>query len=354
MQDMNYNDLIEQTKKALESYSKADAELEELYRQVKERSNKSYELSKQQLAEQYYEDKNQAAAKAKLDEKDMSAFLAARGLASSGESVQTKIDSDMALNKMLSSLAKENIRTLSELEKERLEKENELDLSLAEKKLELNKQKSALSDQIEQLKKALENSKQTDSKPATGSSGTGKSGNQSESSEKTFIPSTSAKDIAKNIVETYGTEGRITSDLQKGQIKKYLQSLIKNDGVDEDYIKDIVFNLKTYGYTDISDNYADAVLAAEEANKYYDKLYYELYELYIKTNKTAEKASLMAKSKAKALMLDYIYERSRTIAAFESAAKAAGVTQKELEEYYQRLNNIMNNSEKITLGSKIK
>lgn len=355
MRDMDYKELIEQTKKALESYSKADEELEELYRQAKERNQKSYELSKQQLAEQYYQDRNQAAAKAQLDEKNMSEFLAARGLASSGESVQAKIDSNMALHNTLSGLAKENMKALGELEKARLEQENQLDLSLAEKKLELNKQKNALSDQIEQLKKALENSKQSgktaDSGKKSGSTNTGTK-DDNDTSEK-FVPSTSAKDVAKNLVETYGSGGKITTDLQKSKIKKHLESLMQNDGVDEDYIKNIIFNLKSYGYTELSDAYADSVIAAEEASNYYSKLYHELYEIYIRGNRTAEKASEMAKNKAKSLMLDYIYERSRTIAAFENTAKLAGVSQTELEAYYQKLDNIMDSNKKA-LGSQLK
>jgi len=364
---MDYNELIEQTKKALESYSKADTELEELYRQAKERNNKSYELSKNQLAEQYYEDKNQAASRAALSAKDMNEFLAARGLATSGESVQAKLDSNMALNSALSGLAKSNMQSLTELEKQRLEKESELDMSLAEKKLELNKQKNTLSDQIEQLKKALENSnkstddnKSNDNNKSTNSDKKNNNGTtdnnktKDDTTEKPYVPSTSAKDIAKNILETFASGGKITTDLQRSQIKKYLQSLVKNDGVDEDYIKDIVFILKTYGYSDISEAYADSVIAAKDAAEYYNKMYNDYYEIYVRGNRTADKASSMAKSKAKTLMLDYIYERSRTIAAFESAAKQSGVTQAELEEYYQRLNNIMNNGEKITLGSKVK
>ena len=354
---MDYNELIEQTKKALESYSKADTELEELYRQAKERNNKSYELSKQQLSEQYYEDKNQAASRAALNAKEMSEFLAARGLASSGESVQAKMDSNMVLNSTLSNLAKSNLQSITELEKERLSKENELDMSLAEKKLEINKQKNTLNNSIEQLKKALESSttnssKSNDKKSNTDSPNNDKS--KDDPSDKTYVPSTSAKDVAKYILESYATEGKITTDMQRSQIKKYLQSLIKNDGIDEGYIKDVIFILKTYGYTDFSEAYADSVLAARGAADYYNKMYNDYYEIYVRGNRTAEKASSMAKNKAKTLMLDYIYERSNTIAAFESTAKQAGVTQTELEEYYQRLDNIINNSEKIILGSKIK
>ncbi len=356
MRDMDYKELIELTKKALESYSQADEELEALYRQAKERNQKSYELSKQQLAEQYYENRNQAAAKAQLDAKNMHEFLAARGLASSGESVQAKIDSNMALNNTLASLAKENMRALTELEKAKLEKENELDLSLAEKKLALNRQKDALADQIEQYKKALENSAKQGGSADGGKKGGSANDDAKDNdkpSEKPFVPSTSAKDVAKNLVETYGSGGKITTDLQKSKIKKYLETIAQNDDIDEDYIKNIIFNLKSYGYTDLSDAYADSVIAAEEAANYYNKLYRELYEFFIRGNRTAEKADEMAKSKARSLMLDYIYERSRTLAAFENTAKLAGITQKELDEYYQKLDNIMDSSKKV-LGSRIK
>ena len=328
---MNYNSLIKETKKALESYSDITAELEELYRKAKKSNQASYETARKSLGEQYVSEKNAAAANARLSENDMYQFLASRGLSSSGESVQAKIDSDISLNKTLSELAKANAGSLYTLEREKLQKDIELENLLAEKKIDLKKE------QIELATKLAEK---------------GVSGNKSSTSDgnKTdrFVPETSAKELA-----TFSTDGRVTTALQKSYIKQYLNTLYESENIDSDYIKELIINLKAAGYTDITDTASEAFITSKDGQSFYDRAYEQLYSIFIRGNRSAATASRMAREQAKIQMLDYIYQRCTTIEAFEAACRKINITASELKEYYNRIDNIIKkDKDAIKLGSK--
>lgn len=369
---MDYDSIIEKTKKELENFSSISTELEQLYKKAKEKNAAAYALAKDDVNDQYTEDKNAAVTKGMLDEKDIHEFLASRGLSSSGESVQAKLDSNVSINNALTELAKENKKALNTLEQKKLETDSMLNTELAEKKLDLDKWKTSLASDIAKAKinaRASENANKPKEpeistgkpsepkKPAKSKETTQKTKNtntEKPDNEKGFIPSTSAKELAKNIAASYAENGNIKTNLQKSHIKLYLDSLAKNEGVDKKYLKDVIINLKAAGYTDISASQAEAVITADKAKSYYENVYELMYKTFIKGNRSSAQASNLAKSKAKMLMLQYIYERCSTISDFERACKQAGVTNREINEYYTELKNInKNTSNSVVLGSKL-
>lgn len=338
---MEYDSILE-VKNALGSYSNVTAELEALYKKAKENNISSFENAKKELSTQYAEDKNAAVTKGKLDEKDMNQFLASRGLSTSGESVQAKIDSNISINNSLSSLAKVNASSLSALEQEKHDKENELDTELNEKKLNLEQWKAELTAQFTETKSSssgsIDNSSPEEEKPTT----------------ETYIPETSAKELAKSILATYAADGKITTTLQKSYVKQYLNTLSKKEGVDTDYLKELIINLKAAGYTDITDSSSEATIAAENGAIYYKTAYEQLYGILMKGNRSTTAAEELAVKQARVLMLDYVYKRCATLQTFEKACAKMQITDSELDEYYTRLDNIFKQDKtSLQLGSEL-
>ncbi|HAN21976.1 MAG: hypothetical protein A2Y15_05630 [Clostridiales bacterium GWF2_36_10] len=346
---MDYDSLIKETKKALDGYSNVNTELEALYKKAKDNNTAGYNLAKQQLNKQYIVDKNAAVTKGKLDEKDMYQYLASRGLSSSGESVQTKVDSNISINNSLSDLAQKNTNALTALEKEKLVYESELDTELADKKLNLYKWKTELAAQIAELKTNLEKSS------SSGNSGSNNNGSDNtDDTKNTYSPKTSTKELAKNIIESYSTNGKISTTLQKSYIKKYLNTLSNIENIDTNYLKELIINLKAAGYTDITDMAAEVNIAVEKSKSYYNSVYDKYYNIYLKSNKSSSQAQKLAVTKAKTLMLDYIYQRCSTIQSFEKACKQAGVSSTEIAEYIKRVGNIIDSKgNSISLGTKM-
>jgi len=345
---MDYDAIINETKKMLENYSSVNDELEELYRRAKEKNTLSYEDAKKSLDRQYKEDRNAAVTKGLMDEKDMQQFLAARGLAASGESVQAKIDSGLSVNNALAALSGENLRALSALEQDRLSTESKLDTELAGKKLEQERWEHELAARLVQL----EQSEAASTKSST--SGSGNTPDESSNrTENSFVPQISAKEMAKNIISAYSSGGRIYSNLQKSQISLYLNDLEKKEGADPAYIKELLVNLKAAGYTEIPVSAAEATVAANQGESYYKRVYQKLFDIYHKGNNTLEQAKKLAVNKAKILLIGFLYERCSSISSFEKACGMAGISQEELNEYYRQTDNINENGNKLSLGSKI-
>lgn len=126
---MAYESLIEEAKKYL---TLDNSEFEKYYTQATESLQQNYKNAIASLNKQYSKDRNDAAAQAMQNSRNMNQYLAARGLARSGESVQEKINSNLSLNNALSDLADSNSRQIVELAKDK----NDSLLSLEEKRLE--------------------------------------------------------------------------------------------------------------------------------------------------------------------------------------------------------------------------
>lgn len=126
---MAYESLIEEAKKYL---TLDNSEFEKYYSKATENLQQNYKDAIASLNKQYSKDRNDAAAQAMLNSRNMNQYLAARGLSRSGESVQEKINSNLSLNNTLSGLADSNSRQILELAKNK----NDSLLSLEEKRLE--------------------------------------------------------------------------------------------------------------------------------------------------------------------------------------------------------------------------
>lgn len=321
---MDYNKLIEQTKKALESYSDINTQIEALYKKAKEKNLQYYETAKKSLKSQYFDDKNRAVVKGQLDQKDTDQFLAARGLTTSGESVQAKIDTDISVNNALQKLAQANQKALSDIELKKLEKDIELDTAHAQKKLEYNKQMSDLALGLADRK--TKSGQKTETIP-----------NKTETIHG-YTPKATPKELTNSIIESFAPEGRIETDSQKSYIKAYLEELEK-DGIDNDFIKEVIMNLKVYGYSDLPSDSAENFILVDRAKAYYDKIYGNLYGVYIKGNRTTEQAHTLAQQNARKILIDFVYEHIDSASVFENICRRLGISKDEIDEYYDKLGN---------------
>ncbi|MEG2004100.1 MAG: hypothetical protein RR057_05825, partial [Clostridia bacterium] len=113
----------------------------------------SYSQSLAMLKSSYENEKNSAAAKSMLDAKNTDQFLAARGLAKSGESVQEHINSNLSLNNTLSSLANSNINAGVQLAKSKDSALSSIEKSEAEHAAEKEKSEIAKAQRNEDIKR---------------------------------------------------------------------------------------------------------------------------------------------------------------------------------------------------------
>lgn len=151
---MDYNTLISKVKSDLDNYSFDNSEYDKLFEAAYKSLEDNYRQGEAALQKSYYEDKRQAAASNALDTKSLSEELAARGLATSGESAALRINQALSLNDSLSELAQGNQQARATLLKGYNENKAELNESQAKLMSDTaSEERARLYDRLEHLEK---------------------------------------------------------------------------------------------------------------------------------------------------------------------------------------------------------
>lgn len=349
---MAYSDAIQNLKDALNGYSEDSAKLESLYKTAVGNADKEYSDTVKQLDRQYYRDRNEAYADNARDERNTYAMLASRGLGFSGEAAQAKLSSNLLLNERLGSLADGKSEAETKLASEYADRKNSLAADYIENQGALNDKRTAVLADIaemeldrEQQNAALKAEKdmhqaELDAKYQSGTiSGGNTVINGTSGLEGTtdiisgFTPDVSPKDLAKLMV-TNATDGNyIESEDDEYLVNKYMLEIMESYKLDSDYLNELIFMLKAYGYEDIGADEMRVQVISRDARTYYDDRYNESYDRVILSGGHELMAILQAENSARKAQLDYIFGRTSGSAEFIKCCIAAGIPAADAEAY---------------------
>lgn len=401
---MGYSDQIDILKKALDGYSEEENKLSALYKTAIENAEKAHMERKRQLEEQYYHDRNTAYADNAKAERNTFNTLAARGLGFSGEAAQAKLNSNISLANRLGALAREklnaeagynleladNISNLSieesektadlmkhkndlnasiagmELERETGEAERAADEESENKKLAAEKEALQLQIQADKDLQAAELAAERDmfdaelaakyySSGSSGGSGNGSAGNTTAEEEEQsvgYTPEISAKELAKQLVNSATGGNLIDGATHEYMVNKYLLQLRTNYDINPDYYDELIFMLKAYGYEEISEPEMRVQVISTEAEAYYSNMYDELYDQYVVSGLGEESARSKAISDSAEKRFDYIYNRCENLTEFRMCCLKLGISSREIQEYINRLKSVKAGSPGNTGGGR--
>ena len=354
---MTYSDSIEALKAGLSQYSESEKQLTELYKQAIANAEAEYKTAVKQVNDQYKRDRNEAHADTVREERSLNNMLAARGLGFSGEAAQAKLNSNIILSNRLGELNRGKVDAETKLSLDLSDKKSALSLDNAEKIREVQKGRDDLNAKIAsiiaerednaakikaekemaeaKLKAEMEmlelelNAKNNNSS----GNGVGSSGGQAGGSG--YTPTMTAKELAKALITTASGGGSSIdgSHAQQYSINKYLTELTDKYKVSEEYVNDLIFVLRSYGYEDVGESKRRTDVITYEAITYYYNQYDKYYDLYINRGFNEGKAHTEAKKAAQNEQLEYIYENSRNTYEFKECCNDIGISLTEVTSF---------------------
>ncbi len=390
MAEKEYEKQIAAAKAALEHYSAQQQEIAKLYEQAKKNASAAYDSQKQKLADETDKKTNQAAVDMLRTERNIDQTLASRGLAFSGENAQTRLDLTLALRNQLNEMESDQREADAALERERNAKLTDLDLAYA------NQQQSG-AEKLASLHADLASGiAARESALAQSASSGGQTGNKTENkmqdekdlevwlseqepskeqdpvryaiwkrareyletknayTAKFTNPEVSARDLAKQFVQSAGKSGKIYGYEQQRRLAAMLQEVKQRYRLTKEYEQQLMLNLQSLGY---NPDYVQSMNSqTEKMRKKAAELYTEWYQRYLRIYGLAgvksENPALLAEKSARFDELAYLYTNSESIEQFEAAAAAMGLSN-ELDNFYQQVEekNKQKSGKKYQLGS---
>ncbi len=355
---MAYSDSIDALKSALDGYSVQEEKLTALYKNAMENAEKGFEASLKALKTQYRNDRNEASKDTAREERNLMTMLANRGLGQSGEAVQAKLNSGIILGNRLSKindglrddrlkleqeLADNKLKISSEhtdrmgdilkhkdginldiasleLKKEQGDADREAQAKLNADKLaneqamldkKLTSEREALDAKLKAEKERADAelyAKYYSASSGNTSSGGGFGGGSTDGDSDGYIPAATAKELAKQLVTSATGGNTINSEKDEYRINKYLLTLLDDYKIDSDYLTDLMFLLKGYGYEALEIAQMREKVITYEAKEYYFTNYDSYYDKYVLSGYSEDEARSMAKESALKLELDYLYK----------------------------------------------
>lgn len=392
-----YEEAIARAKAALDSYSAEAEALKELYENAKANARTAHETQKQQLAEQTAESRRRADVDMQKTERNLDQRLAARGLAFSGENAQTRLDLTLALRNRLADIDSEYSAQSAALDQSLADKQSELDLAYASDRSDRARQLASLNADLasaeagkqaaleaaraaaaqeaaaqaarEEAAAAKEAAAQAaaaakqqagnqNSKP--GSTGSADKDVQNAlqdilgdtgESDKGITPQISARDLAKQMVATAGSNGSISTGAEQAKLTLLLDSLLESIPLDSDYYRNLMLNLRSLGYRpDYAQNStsgSDSQIQKEAANLY-ETNYRRYFNIHRNAGESITEADRIATSEARYEQIRYLFTHSTTQEQFLSAVKAM-----ELSSYLSTFYARAQTKDKVSLGSEV-
>lgn len=351
---MAYTQTVASLKTAIDGYDSEEKKLSELYTQAKQHALESYNAQKAELEKAYLKDRNTAAADVSREEKNYMQFLSSRGLGSSGEASQAKLNSGINLSNSLSELSRSRLTSLADLSESYSEKSAEIEndymeaasdisekrVSALAKLAEAEAAKEAADEQTKLYEESLKN-QDTDGGGASDDSESG-----------AYVPSVSAKDMAKQIV-ALASDGRDTIEYsdQNYTVHRYLEKLKSDYDIDDEYMKNLEFCLKSYGYTGIDGVSFLVQGVADKAEDYYQEMYQKYISFYSQISSDGSYIKRSAREIASDLQLTYVYTHVKTIDEFYKACYLLGFSTARIEEYRKHIDEAVKNGGTFRLGS---
>ncbi len=345
-----YDALIKETKDKLRSYSDATAVITKKYAEARAQYEAAKEKSAQILEKNYSRDRNAAAAQVKLDEKNTGEYLASRGLATSGESAQAKLNSNISLNNALSGLSAEHESKLADMLSEKDEYLSRLGIDYAKEYADAeNKLLSQAAEVAEsKLKHTSSKSGSASEIPAVSDSVGAAEG------DGLFDPEMTPYQLASAIVRRFTGGNTVKYAEDNLEISDYLKKLSERYSLTDDFRDQLVFALDALGYSALDDESNALTRLIYDAETEYTDAYSRASALAKKTIPDYEKRQAFIKKYAYFSKLDYIFTRCKNIDEFYEACSLMGMTEKDREAYIEDVANRVGTSSEVRIGESLK
>ncbi len=334
---MAYNDAIEQLKNALKSYSDEEDRIKELYAKAKGAINENYARDIAAAERERAEKRAEAEADAKRQIRNTDLTLAARGLAFSGEAAQTRLDSALGLNKRLAAIDAEHARAENELAKARLESETKADGEEAKRVSDAREGQNRIKSEIAQLeiKREAEQAKAAERERAAAPAAAADT--EVSPAENGYRPPVTARVLAEQIINSVNSRGYVTKSWEMKKIADKLDNLVKGYEIDKDYLDDLIFTLRAYGYTEPKQETRSALqILADDAEAFYKSSYATTYAACQMAGFNEDYSTSHAKEKATAKLLEYVYDRVSDAREFRNVCTVLGISGAEANEYLEK------------------
>lgn len=337
----SYDDLISRLKKQLESYGSAESELAKLYNEARNNRKAQYESDSNELAKMRDASVRAAGINKLKSEKDLAQIHESRGLTSSGEAIGEALNRELIEANAVANANEElsdGLKNLKSGYDSDIQKLNESEEK--ERRDAISKFEDKIFD-LEKQKIKDENAKANNS--SSGSSNNSSSNSGNSGTDDVFKPSLSESTLATRLFNMFkNSDGKLTAD-GKRELELYLEKLRKDNGLSDEYMKNLIFALNSYGYNSVSDtDENDGTFNSLEriANERAAKVEDSMYKFY--RGRGASESEAMAEAKQHAIWakLDYIYKNSTSRDQFIYYARKMGSSMSTIYRYFDRIENI--------------
>ena len=357
---MKYSDSIEALKAGLTQYSENEKKLTELYKQALINAETEYKSAVKQVNDQYKRDRNEAYSDTVREERNLNNSLAARGLGFSGEAAQAKLNSNIILANRLGAINRGKVDAETKLALDLSDKKNALSIDNAERLREVQKGRDGLNATIADIlaerednaakiaaekelqaaklkaeKEMLEAELKAKYNYSSGGKAASESNGANTSASGVYSPAMSAKELAKALISTASGGGSSvdSSHAQQYSINKYLLELTDKYGVSDEYLNDLIFVLRSYGYEDVGASKRRTDVITYEAITYYYNEYDRYYDNYVKRGMSEGKAHSEAQKTAENAQLEFIYKNSRDTREFKDCCNDIGISSTAIQTF---------------------
>lgn len=335
---MAYSDAVKNLKQALESYSSEEEKLTALYKSAIADAEKQHSASLGRIERQYSADRNAAYSDTLREERNLFNLLSQRGLGSSGEAAQAKLNSNVVLANRLGALERGKADSVLDLDLELSNTKTNLLKEEAAKKGELGEKKTKLASDIAKIELERENAEKELKAKYDYLEASKKASEKKEEAAAEqvvgYVPEVTASELAKQLIKSSAeNEKYIVTDTDKYRIYKYLGDLKSLYDINEKYYNDLIFALEGYGYEAGNDHDNRIFVICTDANQYYNKRYNEYYDRDILFGMSDDSARYQAGKSARQELLKYIYDKCDTVKDFRICCLNVGIPSPEITAF---------------------
>ena len=319
----SYDKLIEKLKRKLDGYGSGESEIAKLYDLAKVNRKKQFEAELDAASNERKALVRDAGIKKMKNEKDIAQLQESRGLSASGEAITEVLNRERIEADMIKSANEGYADSITKLQ-------NGYDGDISKLEFEEAKAEEAEKNKIEGEILELEKQKIKEEKNV---------GNDAASD--IYEPTVSENTLASRLFGMFkGSDGKLTAD-GKRELDSYLERLREENGLSDEYMKNVLFALKSYGYDKVKDENAGydgsfeslEKLASENASKVEDAM----YQFYRGRGASDGEAMAEAKQHAIKAKLDVIYKHSVSREQFIYLARKMGSSMSTIYRYFDTI-----------------
>ena len=329
---MAYNDAIESLKKALEGYSEEEERIKALYAKARNALETGYGEEIAANERDRLAKRADAEADVKRQERNGDIMLAQRGLSFSGEAAQSRLGSALALNKRLAEIDSAHEQSKRELAKTQSENLLKTDAEEAKRTAEARESKNRTLRDIAGLEA------KRDAEEARVIRGAAEEA-QADLTEENggYRPPITARVLAEQMVNSVNSKGYVSKAWEMKRIAEKLEELTKGYDIDKDYLDDLIFSLRAYGYTEPKkETRSSTEILADEAETFYKSSYATTYAACQMAGFPESYSAAHAKEKASEKLFDYLYERVTDAKDFRNICTVLGISNAAANEYLEK------------------